>query len=53
MFGDVLAWIFAAVSVIVLISAERTRRRRREKYRRELILEFSKEDTGDNEEVGD
>ena len=49
--GDILAWIFAAVSVIVLIAAERTRRR--EKYRRDLILEFSKEDARDIEDAED
>ena len=53
MLGDILAWIFAAVSVIVLIAAERTRRRRREKYRRDLILEFSKEDIRDIEDAED
>ena len=53
MLGDILAWIFAAVSVIVLIVAERTRRRRREKYRRDLILEFSKEDARDIEDAED
>ena len=53
MLGDILAWIFAAVSVIVLIAAERTRRRRREKCRRDLILEFSKEDVRDIEDAED
>ncbi len=44
MIGDIAAWILGALSLAVLIGAERRRRQRREEYHRELIREFSGED---------
>ena len=55
MVGDILAWIFGAAAVMILVTAGQRRRARREEYHRELIREFAGEenDPGQNEGKND